>query len=200
MLLVGCVSKPKPPIAPEPQRLAPATETQPAAAKPAEAPPARPETGAMTPAPEPTQPLAKPTEPAPVDRPKEVTVSKEVYQKTFGEIEALIREWNGVIARKDYAKWHAALSRAYITDRGSEAYLAELSRNQKLRERGIVLKNLRDYFENVVVPARVDAGLDRIEFASETKVKAYANIGGDLAILFYVVREDGGWKIGTSEE
>ena len=210
IIVLGCATKVK--QTPEP---APVTKVEPAVTE-------QPETVTQAPPVEETKPEVttaveqpKPEEPAPqpekqpekqpdatvaAEPAAPVKVSEEVYSRTFGELEALIRQWNAVIARKDYDTWFSTLSRAYIAERSSAAYLAELSRNQKLREKGAVLKTLRDYFLAVVVPARVDAGLDRIEFVSENKVKAYAIIGGDPAILFYVVREDGTWKVGTSAE
>jgi hypothetical protein len=200
LLSVGCASKQavveEPPVETEPApTLTVAPEVEVAAPEeqpPAEEPVQEPQVEQPPPEPEP-QP-----EPPPQEKPETFQVTEEVYSKTFEELEALIREWNATIARKDYDTWHASLSRAYIAERGSADYLAELSRNQKLREKGLALTTLKDYFLYVVVPARVDAALDKISFVNENKVKAYANVGGDLAILFYVVREDGRWKIGTS--
>jgi hypothetical protein len=142
--------------------------------------------------------VAEPTPPEKTGSAFEVT--EEVYTRTFEELEQRIREWNALIARKDYEGWYASLSKTFVMERGSAAYLAELSRNQKLKDLGIVLKTLKDYFNSVVVPARVDAALGKIEFVDESKVKAYALIGDEPAILYYVVREDGRWKIGTSSE
>ena len=71
---------------------------------------------------------------------------------------------------------------------------------RKLKNQKIVLTTLKDYFLHVVVPSRTDAALDKITFVNENKVKAYANIDGDLVVLFYVVKESGRWKIGTSNE
>jgi len=139
-------------------------------------------------------PATAPTEPA------EYQVTTALYSQTFSELERRILDWNALIARKDYDSWYANLSRAYVKERGSPAYLAEVSRSKVLRDRGIELKSLRDYFLNVVVPARVDAGLSRIEFVDEREVKAYADVGGAPTILYYVVKEDGVWKIGTEDE
>ena len=144
-------------------------------------------------------PIETPVE-TPVETAAAFEVTEEVYTRTFEELEQRIREWNTLIAHKDYDGWYAALSTTYVKERGSTAYLAELSRNPRLKDLGVVLKTLRDYFTSVVVPARVDAALGKIEFVDESKVKAYAVIGGEPAILFYVVREDGRWKIGTSSE
>ena len=145
-----------------------------------------------------TEPVAEPSEAeiAPAVYPS----VEDIYSRTFDELKSRILEWDALIARKDYDRWYSSLSRAYIAEREKPRYLAEVSRSQRLRDKGIALKSLRDYFLNVVVPARVDAGLDRIEFVDEGEVKAYAVMGGEPAILYYVVKEDGVWKIGTGEE
>ena len=169
----------------------PAEEGSGAAGQPGEKPPAEEPPAEEPPAEEP---------PDENEKPQEYAVTEEVYSKTFEELESLIREWSAVIARKDYDRWYASLSRAYIAERGSVEYLTELSRKQKLKDANIQLRNLKDYFNNVVVPARVDAARDRIAFVSENKVKAYADIGGEPAILYHVVREDGEWKIGIAGE
>ena len=123
-----------------------------------------------------------------------------MYDRTFRELEELIRKWNDLISRRDYQAWYSYLSTAYVKEKSSPAYLAALSRMQKLKSAGIVLRSLKDYFLYVVVPSRTDAALDKIAFVNENKVKAYALIDGEPVILFYVVRENGHWKIGTSKE
>jgi hypothetical protein len=148
------------------------------------------------------EPVAE--EPSPVETvvvpETEFLASGDLYVRTFEELERQIQEWNAMISRKDYEGWIASLSVAYLAERGDATYLADVSRSRRLRDSGIVLRTLRDYFYAVVVPARVDAALEEIEFVGESKVKAYALVDGEHAILFYVVWEEGGWKIGTSSE
>jgi hypothetical protein len=148
--------------------------------------------------PEPEPPPLPQRDPEPADEP--YVAPPDVYAVTFDELQQRIREWSAAIARKDYDMWYGSLSRSFLEERGNAEYLAELSGSRRLRDRSIVLRTLRDYFSDVVVPARVDAALDRIDFVGENAVKAYAEIGGDWAILYHVVREDGVWKIGTSCE
>ena len=160
----------------------------------------------------PPRPLTRPSPPPPPPEPEpepeptqesetgEFVVTTEIYEKTFDELAGMIRDWNAIIARKDYAAWHENLSEDYITTRSADSYLSMVSRMQKLRNQNTVLRTLEDFFVHVVVPSRVDAELDNIVFVNENKVKAYAVIDGESAVLFYVVKEDGRWKIGTSEE
>ena len=61
----------------------------------------------------------------------------------------------------------------------------------------ITISSLRDYFDHVVVPSRVQARLDEIEFVDEDHVKAYAMIKDTKALLFLLVREEDVWKIGV---
>jgi len=51
----------------------------------------------------------------------------------------------------------------------------------------------------VVVRSRLQATLDDITFVDETHVKAITIIQGTEVILYYLVREDGGWKVGIME-
>ena len=68
-----------------------------------------------------------------------------------------------------------------------------------LRKNGIVLKSLRDYFNNVVVRSHLQAVLDDIQFLDETHVKAIALVQGTPVILYYLVRVNGQWKVGLRQ-
>jgi hypothetical protein len=66
-----------------------------------------------------------------------------------------------------------------------------------LKKNKISLNSLWDYFIYVVVPSRVQAQLDEIEFIGENQVKAYAMIKNTKALLYLLVRENDKWKIGV---
>ena len=124
-------------------------------------------------------------------------VSEEVYTKTFDEIGEFIRNLNDIIRKEDYDTWMNYLSEEYIDRTSDPAYLREQSQQPLLKKNNISLHNLRDYFEYVVVPSRVQAQLDEIEFIGENQVKAYAMIKDTKALLYLLVRENDKWKIGV---
>jgi hypothetical protein len=141
----------------------------------------------------PVEPVEKEEQPV-----EEFVVSEEVYTKTFDEIEEFIRNLNDIIRKKDYDTWLTYLSKEYIERTSDPAYLKEQSEQPLLKKNNISLKNLRDYFDYVVVPSRIQAQLDEIEFIGENQVKAYAMIRNTKALLYLLVREDDKWKIGVS--
>jgi len=144
-------------------------------------------------------------EAAPLVEPEEVEeaedeafeVSEEVYTKTFDEIEKFIRNLNDIIRKEDYDTWLTYLSEEYIERTSDPAYLKEQSEQPLLKKSNITLDSLRDYFDYVVVPSRVQAQLDEIEFIGENQVKAYAMIKNTKGLLYLLVRENDKWKIGV---
>jgi hypothetical protein len=60
----------------------------------------------------------------------------------------------------------------------------------------VVLRTARDYFTNVVVPARKNDRVDDIEFISANQVKAYTvDSQGQRLVLYNLDKTDGEWKI-----
>jgi len=127
---------------------------------------------------------------------KAFVVTQELYRRTFDEVQDAIADLNALIAAENYDGWRAYLTADYITRTSSPEYLAKASRSGVLQKSGIVLHSLQDYFENVVVRSRVQATLTDINFVDETHVKALTVIDGRPVILYYLVREDGRWKVG----
>ena len=58
-----------------------------------------------------------------------------------------------------------------------------------------VLKDLKGYFDWVVVPSRSRAVLGEIVFVGETQVVAYSSFDGQRAKLYELERINGDWKI-----
>jgi hypothetical protein len=123
--------------------------------------------------------------------------SEELYLRTFQEVQDVVAAITKIIAAGDYDGWRGYLTEEYIQSRSSAGFLADASNAAVLRKNGIVLKSLRDYFDNVVVRSRLQATLDDIQFLDETHVKAIALVQGTPVILYYLVHENGRWKIGT---
>lgn len=122
-------------------------------------------------------------------------VSEELYQQTFEEIESLIKELNQVISKKQYDRWLNYLSNGYIKKYNSQEVLNVINEYPQLKDNGIVLKNLRDYFDWVVVPSRSRAVLGEIVFVGEAKVVAYSSFEGKRAKLYQLEKSDNNWKI-----
>jgi hypothetical protein len=125
----------------------------------------------------------------------EYEVSQEVYEQTFEEIEALIQELSDVISKKQFEKWLTYLSTDYIRTYNSTEQLDVINEYPQLKDNGVVLKDLRDYFNWVVVPSRSRAILGEIVFVGETEVVAYSSFDGKRAKLYELEQLDGEWKI-----
>jgi hypothetical protein len=123
-------------------------------------------------------------------------VTEEVYQKTFEQIDGVIAELNAIIRARDFPRWEQRLSVPYRDRTSSPEFLAGVSESAALKKNGVTLRSLADYFNQVVVPSRSSAKLDRLAFVDATHVKAITVIQGEPYILYWLVREDGTWKIG----
>jgi hypothetical protein len=175
LLLGACVSKPAP--LPEPVA-APAVE----------------------PAKDPTKEPVADTQVVAPEKPPEATgfvATEDLYRKTFAEVQVVIEELTRIIAAGNYEQWVVYLTDQYIAVTSSERFLAEASTSGVMKKSGTVLKSLKDYFQNVVVRSRVQATLDDIAFADATHVRAITMIQDTPIILYYLVREDGRWKVGV---
>jgi len=139
------------------------------------------------------EPAAEETEPAaPQEEVPEVVVSDEtgfevsveLYEQTFNEMKLLIEKLNEIISDKNYEKWKLFLSEDYIKTYNDKAKLKQISeQSQILADNGIVLENLKDYFEWVVVPSRSKAALDDLVFLDDSHLTAYMLIKGRKTIL-----------------
>lgn len=126
----------------------------------------------------------------------EFVVTEEVYQRTFEEIEAVIAGLNAIIRAGDFSAWEKRLTAAYRERTSSREYLDEVSQSPLLKQNGVRLTTLEDYFRKVVVPSRSSVKLDQLAFVDATHVKAITVIQGETYILYWLVREDGTWNIG----
>ncbi|MFP4384246.1 MAG: hypothetical protein ACLFSE_09380 [Spirochaetia bacterium] len=142
--------------------------------------------------------LEEPQEPEPEDPIEEeeaFTVTEEVYNQTFSEVEQVIKDLNNIIQQNDFETWKTFLTERYIDVISDEEKLKELSNNPILKQENIELKTLEDYFRHVVVPARSKPRLDQIEFLDEKRVLAITVIRGKKYILYQLIYRDGKWKI-----
>jgi hypothetical protein len=142
---------------------------------------------------EPPPTVSEATPPPPADQ---FVATDELYKKTFDEVQAIIAELTRIIAAGDYSQWLTYLTADYVRTTGSPTFLDEASQAGVLKKNGIVLTSLQDYFNNVVVRSRLQAKLEDINFVDATHVKAITRIQGAPVILYYLVQEEGRWKVG----
>jgi hypothetical protein len=161
---------------------------------------------------QPVQPATAAAQPQPVQQPEareepqrelppadRFVVTDELYRRTFDEVREVIDSLTKIIAAGDYGQWLTFLTDDYVHRSSSAEFLAEASRSPMLSKSGVVLRSLRDYFDNVVVRSRVQATLNDITFVDADHVKAITVIQGSPVILYYLVREGGRWKVGIWE-
>jgi hypothetical protein len=129
----------------------------------------------------------------------EYVPSREIYTRTFEEVDGLINTLNEVIKNRDFSAWLEYLSDSYKKEKSDPSFLSELSNQPTLVAKKIRLGCLKDYFEYVIVPSRTNSMLERIIFLSEDHVKALSTLYGQSVILFNLVRIDGVWKIGNTK-
>jgi hypothetical protein len=128
---------------------------------------------------------------------KEFVVTPELYHRTFDEVKEVIADLTSLINAQDYEGWQSYLTTDYVTRTSDPEFLDRASHSSVLQKSGIVLRTLKDYFENVVVRSRIQATLTDIKFVDETHVKALTIIDGRPVILYYLVWQDERWKVGT---
>jgi hypothetical protein len=153
------------------------------------------------PTPGPAQPAPGPdATPTPAPAPAQKFVAtEELYRVTFREVQDVVAAITRIIAAGDYDGWLSYLTVDYVRARSSADFLADASTAAVLKKNGIVLKSLKDYFDNVVVRSHLQATLDDIQFLDETHVKALALVQGTPVILYYLVHEQGRWKVGLKQ-
>jgi len=141
------------------------------------------------------EPVSAPPAAAPTFNP--AAVSAETKKATFTDIRAFIDGLNQIIRRKDFDAWRANLSEDYIDHYSDPKVLYEFSQYPVIKNTGIELKTLKDFFLYVVYPARQNDRVDDIEFINENLVKAITiSPTGDRNILYILEKQGDTWKIG----
>jgi hypothetical protein len=135
--------------------------------------------------------------PPPIFDPKSIT--PEEKKETLISVADLILELNRITREKNFEAWRSYLTPAFQEKYSDPVYLAEISGAYLiLRVKKIVLKTLRDYFDNVVYPSHQNDRVDDIEYIGHNRVKAvYYNDKSERRVLWDLERVDGTWKIGV---
>jgi hypothetical protein len=117
-------------------------------------------------------PAEEKTAAAAVDTRNSASLAEESYEQVFNEVKDFIENLNMVIQSKNYNKWRDALSTERLNEISSAEFLANASKTNSMRRRGIVLKTVYDYFLYVVVPSRADSQVDKIDILDNNRVRA----------------------------
>lgn len=121
--------------------------------------------------------------------------TEEEYDKTFEEIEELITKLNKIISSGNYNTWKTYLSEQYILERGNKEYLAKISENPVLKDYGIKIKTLKDYFSYIVAPSRSYVVIDEIQFVTEDIIKALTFKNNSKFVVYMLIKGENGWII-----
>jgi len=132
----------------------------------------------------------------PIEETIEFTVTKELYDTTYQEIEGVISELNEIVRNQDFETWLNYLSDEYRKKMSDPENLLLLSESRQLKEQNIVLNNIKEYFLYVFIPSRAETWLDKIEFLDAEHVKVLITINNTPYVLYHLVRENEAWKIG----
>lgn len=137
-------------------------------------------------------------------------ITAERYEATMAELREFIGQLNAIIRARNYEAWVSYLSESFYATINSGEFLSrrteDLFRLDQIRASNAgrnprfvqkrVLSNSRDYFYNVVVPARSNDRLDDITFVSEYRVIAHTvDSRGNRLILYELAVIGSRWVI-----
>jgi len=154
----------------------------------------------VTAVPTPTKPELVVATASPVPQPAQLVITPEIYNKTFNDINILIKKINNIVDSKNYKEWLTCLTEEYIIAKSDSEYLQEISQLPTLKLKNIHLTSLEDYFFYVIIPSNTKADLEKILFIDNNHVKAYGTIYNKSGILYYFERVEEQWKIGVPKQ
>lgn len=125
-------------------------------------------------------------------------VTREVFDQTFDDVKKFIDELNGIIRNQEFDLWYRYLTPDFIVYHSNPDFLKQQNESRVLKSRGIVLKNLSDYFRFVVVPSRASVRLDDIFFLNENELEAIMVVNSRRVTVYRLIKIDNEWKIGLS--
>ena len=135
-------------------------------------------------------------EPEPAEE-QPFSVTQDVYDQTFAEVQQTINELKRIIAARDFEAWQNHLTPRYSSTYSDPEVLERSSQSAILVRNNIVLRSLRDYFTYVVAPSRANARLSDIVFVDENTVEAIMEVNTQRYLLYLLTRDESGWKIDT---
>ncbi len=120
-------------------------------------------------------------------------IDYDTFERDKKEIKKIIEDLIVIMKDGDSAKWQQYVEKASITYWSDTNHLASYSK--KLPQKGIRMKNLKDYFKWVFVPSRKGQTIDEIRYISNESIKAVQVKGDKDVVYYYFKKENGKWKI-----
>ncbi len=124
---------------------------------------------------------------------KGVTVTFDEFKQTKKDILQVISELNKIIKNKDYQSWLDYLtpeSKEYWSDPVNLANVAT-----RLPVKGIKIRNLKDYFNYVFIPARQNSQVEEIRYSSKNVVKAVQPLEKEDLIFYVFENHSDNWLL-----
>jgi len=100
-------------------------------------------------------------------------LTQESYEEILDDVKDFVENLNLIIKGKNYNKWRSVLSEERLNEISSAEFLADVSKTNSMKRRGIVLKTVYDYFLYVVVPSRANSQVDKIDILDNNRVRAF---------------------------
>ncbi len=163
----------------------------------------------VTPAPVEEAPVevAQPAAPEPVAGDDEsarsvgsVSVDRNTFEEDKEQVLRIISELDTVMRSKDYNSWLT-----YVDQKSIDYWMLRKNlqkAEKRLPVKGIKLRDLRDYFNYVFIPARAGKTVSEIRYISDTYINAVQvhepTVGQteeQLTIYYYFNKIDGRWMV-----
>ena len=122
--------------------------------------------------------------------------SEEVEPSEFAgaaaEVAPVVEGLNQITRNKDYSRWLLCLDPSYRELLSCSSYLEQVSGKlpKALKERSVRLASIEDYFEHVFVPARKNARVDSIQFASPERAYAIMDLPENGQAAVYILQRE----------
>ena len=120
-------------------------------------------------------------------------VSLDEFQRTKKDILQVITELNKIIKNKDYESWLAYLSPDSKEYWSNPVNLANVA--TRLPVKGVKIRNLKDYFNYVFIPARQNSSVEEIRYFSKNMVKAVQPMEKEDLIFYTFENHGGNWLL-----
>jgi len=124
------------------------------------------------------------------------SISTETYTASLAQVRNLIERLNLLILQTNFEDWKVHLDAQYM-DRFNDPVVlqAVMDSSNMLRENGVKLRNLADYFKFVVSPSRSNVTVDSIAYMDENRVEAFALIKGQKVLLYQLKLSGEEWMV-----
>ncbi len=126
---------------------------------------------------------------------KDELVTKEEFEQDKAQILQIISELSEIMEKEDYDSWLNYIDSNSITYWTNKKNI--MNAQLKLPNKSIKLRNLRDYFKYIFIPARKRSKVDEIRYISKTNIKAVEVKEDESVVVYYyfIKNNDNEWKV-----